>query len=456
MSKMSKSYVIKYEKENIEETVKKNITMTEVPYYIVEHYIHQPENSSLSFEELEQKFKSCMRGKKSLLLKVADKSKVRPQDYFPDKRDPLSVVGKTDDKVEFGVYTQWYGTGANKNFDKFKNAVKELGYVVEELKEVEELGEMGESKESLNGRNIMILGAPGTGKSNYVREQCKNKKYKRVMFHLEYTYYDFVGGIRPVRDEDGKLTYDFIPGIFTKILCEALEEKACMHYLIIEEMNRANPDAVFGDIFQLLDRKDNGISEYPIDHAEIFTHLSKELGSNYEFEYGDGKVYIPNNLTIIATLNSSDQRANIMDTAFKRRWDPIYMGVEFKNDHDFKDSYVRNLNLTWENFANKVNEFMLSEDNEHLMIMEDKQLGPYFIKEGILDKPEDFAYKVLLYLWDDVFRGDKYRFFNRECRTFSQVVHIFSSNEAHEVFSAEFLNFSGLSKGSQGVKNDAE
>ncbi len=432
----NKSYTINYQGNTVETSVK----MTEVPYLIVKHYIDN--HTDLNFTQLEDKFKDCRCGKRNLLLKLTDKSSVRESDYFRPAVRPNLIVNNT----EFGVCTQWHGTGKRENFNSFIEKVKNLGYEVE-LQNIQPM-------EKFIGKNIMISGAPGTGKSHYVNKIYGDKNQKRVMFHSEYTYNDFVGCIRPVRDIDGKLTYDFVPGVFTEILYEALNDKNNMYYLIIEELNRANPDEVFGDIFQLLDRDDEGVSEYPVNNTDIFTYLCDNLESNYDFIYGWGKVYIPNNLTIIATLNSSDQKSNIMDTAFKRRWNHIYMDVEFKSDHKFKDICIPNLELTWEQFAVKVNEFMLNEDNEHLMIMEDKQLGPYFIKEESLLDAESFAYKVLLYLWDDVFKGDRYKLFNSQYRAFSHVVRVFSTQNAIDVFSAEFIKFITSNNSSTVVKDD--
>lgn len=432
----NKGYTIKYQ-GNIFKT---NTKMTEVPYLIVQHYINNNEN--ITFSHLEQIFQEYKCGKKKLLLNLVDKASVRESDYFrPTVRPNLKI-----DNVEFGVCTQWYSKGKRENFSGFIEKIKSMGYEVE-------LETIRDSKD-LIGKNIMISGAPGTGKSHYVNELYGDKNRKRVMFHSEYTYNDFVGCIRPLRDIDGNLTYDFVPGPFTEILYQAFSDKSNMNYLIIEELNRANPDEVFGDIFQLLDRNDEGISEYPINNTDIFTYLYDNLESNYDFIYGLGEVYIPNNLTIIATLNSSDQRSNIMDTAFKRRWDSIYMDVEFKDDHKFKDKTIPNLALTWEQFALKVNEFMLSEDNEHLMIMEDKQIGPYFIKEESLFDAKTFAYKVLLYLWDDVFKGDRYKLFNRKYRAFSNIVRIFSTEDATDIFSSEFMQFASLNNSSTTVRDD--
>ena len=288
------------------------------------------------------------------------------------------------------------------------------------------------------GKNIVYYGAPGTGKSKYVNNKFFNEYSKRVTFHPEYSYNDFVGYIRPI--SDGKdISYDFVPGVFTEILVQALNDKKHMHNLIIEEINRANTAAVFGDLFQLLDRDDGGVSEYIVNNKDIYDYIKRELEEKYEFE--NGVIFIPANLNIIATMNTADQNVFTMDTAFKRRWEFEYIPVEFKNDHKFKDKNINNLNISWETFVTKINDFMMSSDQEDLMISEDKQIGPYFIKEIELDDPKKFAYKVLLYLWDDVFKMDRHRLFSDDIRTFSSLVSIFQGDSAMSIFNENFSNF---------------
>lgn len=287
---------------------------------------------------------------------------------------------------------------------------------------------------SLKGINKIYYGAPGTGKSKHVNDTYYNKFAKRVTFHPEYTYNDFIGYIRPIVREDGSLTYKFVPGTFTEILAEALENPTNMYSLIIEELNRANTAAVFGDIFQLLDRKPNGMSEYRVNNTDIYSYIKQELGGNYISE--NGSIYIPNNLNIIATMNTADQNVFVMDTAFKRRWEFEYLPVEFKSTHPFKYNIISKLNVRWVDFVNIINEFMMSRENSSLMISEDKQIGQYFVKEDELNDCNKFGYKVLLYLWDDVFKMDRERIFNKEIRTFSDLITRFSSSEGINIFTS--------------------
>ena len=134
--------------------------------------------------------------------------------------------------------------------------------------------------------NRIIFGAPGTGKSytlNKDKEDLikKNENYERVTFHPDYSYANFVGTYKPVNNDNDEISYKYVPGPFLRILVKALESNMNdtpePFLLIIEEINRANPAAVFGDIFQLLDRN-NGVSEYPIHTSEdMKKYISEEL-----------------------------------------------------------------------------------------------------------------------------------------------------------------------------------
>lgn len=174
-------------------------------------------------------------------------------------------------------------------------------------------------------RNRIVFGAPGTGKSYELKEDCEdllkdtNGSYERVTFHPDYSYSQFVGTYKPVMGADEKIRYDFVPGPFMRVYVEALKsgrtENPQPHLLLIEEINRAKVAAVFGDVFQLLDRDDDGVSEYEIQASEdIRKYLAKQLGGtpdNYQ------KIRIPNNMFIWSTMNSADQ-CNLTEYMTKR------------------------------------------------------------------------------------------------------------------------------------------
>lgn len=293
-----------------------------------------------------------------------------------------------------------------------------------------------------HGVNKIYYGAPGSGKSYKVKENYESPFSDRILFHENYNYNDFIGHIKPVIQKDGnteEMIYKFIPGPFTSILIKALSNNQNMYTLIIEEMNRANASAVFGDVFQLLDRNSTGISEYSIKNTEIFNQIK-----DCEFYVNNNEqIYIPNNLNIIATMNNSDQNTFTVDTAFKRRWQFEYVPIIFDN-HPFKDRIVPIFNITWQEFIEIINTFMMSSHTADLLINEDKQIGPFFVRIEDLENPDLFFQKIFLYLWDDVFKYDRNRIFIEEINSFNVLLKKVKSDR-HKVFVPELaVMFSDL------------
>ena len=266
------------------------------------------------------------------------------------------------------------------------------------------------------GENLIVYGAPGTGKSHYIEEQYK-ENIKRVVFHPEYTYFDFVGSYRPVPvykktaekfinldktvfgSGEPHIDYRFVTGPFIDVFIKAWQEPDRMHTLIIEELNRADAAAVFGSVFQLLDRDKNGTSEYAIDPSE---ELRAELINQGLEECIKDGLRIPSNMNIVATMNSADQGVNFMDTAFKRRWRFEYLEINTGNaEHKNEKISYANSEITWGEFVEKINEKL----TDRYKIEEDRLLGPYFVgSEELRADPQKAIKKVLFYLWDDVLR----------------------------------------------------
>lgn len=282
-------------------------------------------------------------------------------------------------------------------------------------------------------RNRIVFGAPGTGKSYGLKDDCEKLMedttgtYERVTFHPDYTYSQFVGTYKPVMDEDGNsIRYDFVPGPFMRVYVEALKsgrtDTPQPHLLLIEEINRAKVAAVFGDVFQLLDREDDGVSEYEIQASEdIRRYLAKELGGNAD---NYKKIRIPNNMFIWATMNSADQGVFPMDTAFKRRWNFEYLGI---NENEEKIKGIGKIMLPgcdepieWNTLRKAINDKMSSSD---FKINEDKLMGPFFLSKKVIASDENgmiidtdgfikaFKSKVIMYLYEDAVKQGKHRFF---------------------------------------------
>lgn len=265
------------------------------------------------------------------------------------------------------------------------------------------------------GKNRLLYGVPGCGKSWTIKNEiCKDVDeffMERIVFHPDYTYSDFIGQILPKVSEKG-VDYKFTPGPFTNIVKKAYENPSEEFFLIIEEINRGNAPAIFGDIFQLLDRRKDdgdgfkkGTSEFGVTNLEI----SEEVYGTINMER---KVRIPSNLNIIATMNTSDQNVFTLDTAFKRRWHMEMIENDFEKP-EFKDTPIPNSNITWKVFGTAFNEIIL-EDSNSTLSSEDKRLGAYFIDEEDLTDSKRFAEKVLMYLWDDVFKFSREDYFKKE------------------------------------------
>lgn len=303
------------------------------------------------------------------------------------------------------------------------------------------------------GTQLVYYGAPGTGKSYAVdkivrKYATSDDQVYRTTFHPEYTYSDFTGQLLPVVKKN-IITYDYQPGIFTIALRQAFRDLSKPIFLIIEEMSRGNVAAILGDIFQLLDRDDKGVSRYPVRNSVI----SKEI---LQFDDKDDLISLPANFYIIGTVNTSDQNVYVMDTAFKRRFDWKYISIDpvknedgsiFEDDNvklelkvSANDSYVR-----WHDFYMKLNSF-ITDKNIGLGLGEDKQIGQFFIEFSKKMSEQDIRKRVenklMQYLWEDVesasFETDT-KLFDEQISNFSELHKALEENK--QVFSEAFITY---------------
>ena len=261
----------------------------------------------------------------------------------------------------------------------------------------------------------IYFGTPGSGKSwtikrnyemrleggKYVEDEEKKKRVIRTTFHPDTDYAQFVGCYKPKTYDDGdekKISYEFTPQAFTEAYVKAWSDLEHPYYLIIEEINRGNCAQIFGDLFQLLDRNKAGYSEYPIkaDH-DLREYLEAHLPEDSE-GIMDGKLCLPPNLSIIASMNTSDQSLFPMDSAFKRRWSWEYVPIDYNN----KVSAQFKINIDIDGVPEDWHEFLkaVNEKIKKVTSSEDKQMGNFFIKQSIDEK--EFCDKVMFYLWSEV------------------------------------------------------
>ncbi len=312
-------------------------------------------------------------------------------------------IAEVDSKYWY-LTTQWTDNGGtNRDFNQFVTYVqKNFPSVLLNVSETSVTYSRSTDTSSVvadgNGINLIVYGAPGTGKSYYLENKYPN--CIRTVFHGEYSNADFVGSVRPTMDYesgDPKVVYDFIPGPFALAIKQAASSKAHTS-LLIEEINRGDAANIFGEIFQLLDRNSEGESEYSISVSLPF---EKWLIENCPGALIDKKLRIPSNLSIVATMNSADQGVQTMDSAFKRRWRFLYMPVKFDGSSvsNMKISY-QNQALDWKDFAGGINK-VLEKD---VIVQEDRLIGPYFLRKEEISSKDSISEKLLLYLWDDVLR----------------------------------------------------
>ena len=266
----------------------------------------------------------------------------------------------------------------------------------------------------------IFYGAPGTGKSHEVKKQTGELSENgdevdlpnvfRTTFHPDTDYASFVGCYKPtmkptskeektLTGKDEEIVYEFVPQVFTDAYIYAYKNSDQATYLVIEEINRGNCAQIFGDLFQLLDRKD-GKSEYKIKaDKDLAQYLREKLGEDSE-GIQDGKLCLPANLHILATMNTSDQSLFPIDSAFKRRWEWKYMPI---NNHEDKGYQIEigDAKYDWWGFLARINHVINDTTNS-----EDKKLGYFFAKakDKTIDA-EQFVGKVLFYLWNDVFKS---------------------------------------------------
>lgn len=359
----------------------------------------------------------------------------------------LRCVHKFDQPISLSEINSWFNDGSPLNLQGGLATISDVqaDIIIKKFKNIKNSTIFSPIEKKAYPLQVMYYGAPGTGKSYRIgllikesypgyTEYDDNPYVFRTTIYRDYSYFDFVGNIMPVTKE-GKVSYEFVPGIFTTALCTALrtQDRNIDVYLILEEMSRGDIASIFGDIFQLLDRDNTGKSMYGINNKSIYEYLIL----NGVIKAGH-KIIIPSNLHIIGTVNTSDQNVNVIDTAFKRRFDFKYIGVDPILVDDKDDEYVNNFDIQftnsdtyeWVKLYQAINHIIIND----LGLAEDKQLGPFFLKDKGDDDDanrEQVADKLLHYLWQDVERVSYTgaSLFDDSIKSFSQLYSTFKNKK---------------------------
>ncbi len=343
-----------------------------------------------------------------------------------------------------------------------------------------------------NDKNIpyqkIVYGAPGTGKSYSLNEETESifgTNKERVTFYDGYTYGQFIGMYKPTMTEEGDISYKYVPGPFMKQLVKAYIDSENNFCLIIEEINRAKADKVFGNIFQLLDRDEKGNSRYPISVSEEqLQYLREELKDKMDIlERIENKgMYLPDNLYIWATMNSADDGVQPLDTAFKRRWKFNYISLnanedKFGTENEFIIGTYKGEFVFWNKFRKVLNTKLKDR------ITEDRLIAPFFISSNDFEENSElekkvlnqdiFIEKVLMYIFDDLLRHypkKREQIFKNGISTFSDIVDKNKVNSEEEiqkgikeeenflekVFLEDFIKEAFIKEEKLGVQNEGE
>lgn len=410
--------------------IKASLIFGKLSYVEFAYILGLMENEGLEFGDAICKLKICkLKGSPIQLNPNTEKWK-----------DPKPIIALT----KWGFLNSGDGSVNKEVIDEFSDQLSDLRTKnTDTVKFVsdKDLSDTEDSDDD-NSRQQIFYGAPGTGKSFGIDDHTDGEII-RTTFHPDSDYSTFVGAYKPTvektkklktdsytidgneREEVDAITYKFVGQAFFKSYIKAWENKLKgtdeKVYLVIEEINRGNCAQIFGDLFQLLDRDENGNSCYPIvPDEDLGTEISNVLmQKSYDVNLTDNiakdctyreiregsKLLLPNNLYIWATMNTSDQSLFPIDSAFKRRWDWVYIPIEIPKEEVFRNREIvvnEEYSVNWGEFMNAINKRIYKATNS-----EDKQLGFFFCRPKKKNAPIDvktFVGKVVFYLWQDVFK----------------------------------------------------
>ena len=423
--------------------------MCSLPLFSSKNGIPKTEDNSINvYNELSSRLESYFQNNDSMLINL----------YFTELQGRKYLWGAEGSNAEFELRRFFVANHTTISFVEESSDYLALRFVThvvaQHLEDFEPLSVEEIKTETIEEPlQIIYYGAPGTGKSHKIKKEIIGKPHFRTTFHPDTDYASFVGSYKPItkqvtrydiyskpiKDEKGqiekedRIIYRYVFQAFLKAYIKAWEEMTKENpdhvFLIIEEINRGNCAQIFGDIFQLLDRNDEGFSDYPIvadddlkqelsqvlgsldiQNADLINSLYPGQGDIVEQIKSGHILLLPNNLFIRATMNTSDQSLFPIDSAFKRRWDWRYVNIKNHSDKKYYIHFKNNKNYSWWHFLTKINAEIEGGDIQQ----EDKKLGYFFAKaKGGEISAETFLSKVLFFLYNDVFKDfgiDQYFF----------------------------------------------
>lgn len=430
------------------------------PFYEVSKIVSKIQaNKSIDYESLIEEnivWKQYKRQSRELITVLTYSSKcfsINGNTLIYNKNHPDYLLDK-DFINEVLSYKKYWIPSENRSFEEITNEYISYMDTRDTTYNIIDISSILQHKKQFDTAfplQQIFFGAPGTGKSHTIKkttDKVDSKFVFRTTFHPDSDYSTFVGAYKPKMEvlprynqETGeqigvekRIVYAYTPQAFLKAYTTAWNNPGQSVFLIIEEINRGNCAQIFGDIFQLLDRGDDGESCYPIKaDQDMQMYLMETFTDNaslpQNIQSGE-ELILPSNLYIWATMNTSDQSLFPIDSAFKRRWDWKYIKIA-----DAGKNWKINVcseNYDWWQFVQAINYFVFDATQS-----EDKNLGYFFAKakDGVINA-ETFVSKVIFYLYTDVFKdygfsGDIFKGTNGEEMTFQSFYNADGSvNEA--------------------------
>lgn len=206
---------------------------------------------------------------------------------------------------------------------------------------------------------LIFYGPPGTGKTYLAKaiamHLCDERNVKVVQFHPSYSYEDFFEGLRPVQTEDGQIAYDIRRGPLREIADRARQDPGKLYALVIDEVNRGNLSKIFGELYYLLEYRDESINLLYSDKVEMFS--------------------LPKNVLIIGTMNRVDRSIAMVDAAIRRRFAFVHL-------HPTEEP-TKNVLRSWllaRGYGERVAD--IADELNNMIEDEDFKIGPsYFMRD---------------------------------------------------------------------------